>query len=181
METNSGPAGSGSASGAAGTDPGVSPPGAAEISRLAGRRVVIVNWRDPWHPAAGGAEQHAFQVAKGLAARGAAVRYVTARPAGSRRRESRDGVEITRMGGRFTVYPRVLAWMLTRRFTRHWRPEAVVDVQNGIPFFTPWVAGRRVPVLCVMHHVHDAQWGAHFPGWAARVGRVLEGPVARRC
>jgi glycosyltransferase involved in cell wall biosynthesis len=59
--------------------------------------------------------------------------------------------------------------------------DAVVDVQNGIPFFTPWVVPARVPVLCVMHHVHDAQWGAHFPGWAARVGRILEGPVARWC
>lgn len=161
--------------------PGASLPGIAEISRLDGRRVAIVNWRDPWHPDAGGAEQHAWEIARGLAARGAAVRYLTARPAGSRRRESRDGVEITRMGGRFTVYPRVLAWMLARRFARQWRPDAVVDVQNGIPFFTPWVLPRRVPVLCVMHHVHDAQWAAHFPGWAARAGRILEGPVARRC
>ena len=177
METSSGPDARGAATG----DAGGSPPDIAAISRLDGRRVAIVNWRDPWHPDAGGAEQHAWEIAKGLASRGAAVRYVTARPAGSRRRERRDGVEIARMGGRFTVYPRVLAWLLARRFARQWRPDAVVDVQNGIPFFTPWVLPRRVPVLCVMHHVHDAQWGAHFPGWAARVGRVLEGPVARRC
>jgi glycosyltransferase involved in cell wall biosynthesis len=34
-------------------------------------------------------------------------------------------------------------------------------------------------VLCVMHHVHTAQFGVHFPGWMARAGRFLEGPVAR--
>jgi glycosyltransferase involved in cell wall biosynthesis len=152
-----------------------------EIARLDGRRVAIVNWRDPWHPDAGGAEQHAWELATGLSARGAQVRYVTSRPAGSRRRERRDGVQIARMGGRFTVYPRVLGWLLARRFTRQWRPDAVVDVQNGIPFFTPWAVPRGVPVLCVMHHVHDAQWGAHFPAWMARIGRILEGPVARRC
>jgi glycosyltransferase involved in cell wall biosynthesis len=31
-----------------------------------------------------------------------------------------------------------------------------------------------------MHHVHTAQFGVHFPRWMARVGRILEGPVARR-
>ena len=51
----------------------------------------------------------------------------------------------------------------------------MLDCQNGIPFFTPLVLPRRVPVLCVMHHVHTAQFGVHFPG--------LDGPgraVARR-
>jgi glycosyltransferase involved in cell wall biosynthesis len=56
----------------------------------------------------------------------------------------------------------------------------VIDCQNGIPFFTPWVLPRRVPVLCVMHHVHDAQFGVHFSPWMAAVGRFLEGPIARR-
>ncbi len=81
-----------------------------------------------------------------------------------------------RLGGRFTVYPLVLAWTLLRRRSFG----AVLDCQNGIPFFTPWVLPRRVPVLLVVHHVHDRQFGAHFPPWLAAFGRVLEGPVARR-
>ncbi len=79
------------------------------------------------------------------------------------------------MGGRFSVYPLVLSWMLMHRRSF----DAVADCQNGVPFFTPWVLPRRVPVFCVMHHVHDRQFGVHFPGWLARVGRLLEGPVAR--
>jgi glycosyltransferase involved in cell wall biosynthesis len=35
-------------------------------------------------------------------------------------------------------------------------------------------------VLCLVHHVHTAQFRAHFPAWLAWLGRVLEGPVARR-
>ena len=31
----------------------------------------------------------------------------------------------------------------------------------------------RVPVLCVVHHVHTAQFGVHFPGWLAGTGRML--------
>ncbi|MEW2357850.1 glycosyltransferase family 4 protein [Spirillospora sp. NPDC029432] len=134
-----------------------------------------MNWRDPWHPAAGGAERYAWEVARRLAAGGARVRYVTARASGQRRRERVDGVEFVRLGGRFTVYPLVLLWMLLKRRSF----DAVVDCQNGIPFFTPWVLPRRVPVFCVIHHVHDAQFGLYFPRWMAWFGRMLEGPVAR--
>lgn len=146
------------------------------MTGIAGVRVAIVNWRDPWHPEAGGAEQYAWEWATRLAARGARVRFVTARAPGQRRGETRDGVEIVRMGGRFTVYPLVLAWFLARR-RRH---DVVVDCQNGIPFFTPWVLPRRTPVFCLVHHVHDGQFALYFPGWLARVGRFLEGPAARR-
>ena len=55
----------------------------------------------------------------------------------------------------------------------------MLDCQNGIPFFTPLVLPRRTPVLCVMHHVHTAQFGVHFPPWLAGIGRLLEGPAAR--
>ncbi len=142
-------------------------------------RVVVANWRDPWHPQAGGAERYAWEMARGLTERGASVRFVTARAPGQTRAELRDGIRIVRRGGRFTVYPRVLLWLLTQRPGRR-SPDIVLDCQNGIPFFTPLVLPRSVPVLLVMHHVHTAQFGVHFPSWLARVGRILEGPVARR-
>ena len=143
---------------------------------VAGLRVAIVNWRDPWHPSAGGAEQYAWQLAVGLLGRGARVCYLTARAPGQSRRERRDGVEIVRTGSRLSVYPRALGWLAARR----WSFDVVIDCQNGIPFFTPWVLPRRVPVLCIMHHVHDAQFGVHFSPVMAAIGRFLEGPVARR-
>ena len=142
---------------------------------LTGLRVAIVNWRDPWHPEAGGAEQYAWEMTLGLAARGAVVRFLTARAPGQRRRDRRDGIGVTRLGGRFTVYPLVLGWLLAHRRSF----DAVLDCQNGIPFFTPCVLPRRVPVLCVMHHVHTDQFGVHFPPWLAWLGRLLEGPAAR--
>jgi len=142
---------------------------------LSGARIALANWRDPWHPQAGGAERYAWEVARALAGRGAAVCFLTARAAGQARRERRDGIEILRMGGRFTVYPLVLGWLLAHRRSF----DAVLDCQNGIPFFTPCVLPRRVPVLCVMHHVHSVQFAVHFPWWMAQAGRILEGPVAR--
>src|SRR5215475_6760081 len=104
-------------------------------------------------------------MARGLAARGS----------GQPRREYRDGIRIARLGGRFSVYPRVLGWLLARRRSF----DAVLDCQNGIPFFTPCVLPRRVPVLCVVHHVHTEQFLVHFPAALARAGQFLEGPAAR--
>ena len=144
-------------------------------SELSGVRVTVINWRDPWHPLAGGAECYAWEMARGLANRGAAVRFIAGRGSGQSRRDRRDGIEIVRMGGRFTVYPLVLVWLLAHRRSA----DLVLDCQNGIPFFAPLALPRRVPVLCVMHHVHTAQFGVHFPAWMAAVGRVLEGPVSR--
>ncbi|MEV5574965.1 glycosyltransferase family 4 protein [Spirillospora sp. NPDC052269] len=140
-----------------------------------GLRVAIVNWRDPAHPAAGGAERYAWELARRFAARGARVTYVTCRAPGQSRRERVDGVDFVRLGARFTVYPLVLAWMLAHRR----RFDAVLDCQNGIPFFTPWALPRRTPVFCAIFHVHDEQFGLYFPGWLAWIGRTLEGPVAR--
>jgi glycosyltransferase involved in cell wall biosynthesis len=138
-------------------------------------RIVIVNWRDPWHPEAGGAERYAWEMARAMAARGAVVRFLTARAPGQARGERRDGIEIVRRGGRFTVYPLALGWLLAHRRSA----DVVLDCQNGIPFFTPLVLRRRVPVLCVMHHVHTAQFTVHFPAWLAWIGQVLEGPASR--
>ena len=138
-------------------------------------RLAVVNWRDPWHPAAGGAERYAWELARRSAGEGTRVHYVTCRAPGQARRERVEDVEFVRLGGKFTVYPLVLLWMLVNRR----RFDAVIDCQNGIPFFTPWALPRRVPVFCVIHHVHDAQFGLYFPKWLARLGQVLEGPVSR--
>ncbi|MDX3103426.1 glycosyltransferase family 4 protein [Nonomuraea angiospora] len=137
--------------------------------------IAIVNWRDPWHPAAGGAEVYAWELARRFAADGDRVWFVTARAPGQARGESVEGVRLVRMGGSFTVYPLVLLWMLVRRD----RFDVVLDCQNGIPFFTPLVVGRRTRVLCVVHHVHDRQFDVHLAWWLAALGRFLEGPVSR--
>jgi len=156
-------------------EPQTSTPPGAPGTGLTGLRIAIANWRDPWHPDAGGAERYAWEIGRGLAGRGARVVFLTARAPGQAGRSRHDGITVARMGGRFTVYPRVLGWLLARRRSF----DAVLDCQNGIPFFTPCVLPRRVPVLCVVHHVHTDQFGVHFPGWMARAGRLLEGPAAR--
>lgn len=157
------------------TEPGVQSDHRPDVA-FAGRRVAVLNWKDPWHPDAGGAEVYAWRLARDLAGAGAQVTFVTARPAGMPAGEVRDGIEIVRIGGRWSVYARVLGWLLRRRR----RFDAIVDCQNGIPFFSPVVLPRSVPVVCVIHHVHDRQFRLYFGPIIGRFGGWLEGSVARR-
>jgi glycosyltransferase involved in cell wall biosynthesis len=136
---------------------------------------VIVNWRDSDNPEAGGAERYCEEVAARLVAAGRQVVLLTSSVAGDPVTE-RDGYRIVRRGGRFGVYPAALAWLLLHRR----RIEAVIDSQNGIPFFSPLAVGSRTPVLLLIHHVHQQQFASYFSPAMARVGRWLEGPVTRR-
>lgn len=141
-------------------------------------RIAFLSWRDQRHPEAGGAEVFLERVSADLAARGHRVTIFTARYEGSLPAETlHDGRRVVRVGGRYSVYPRVAAELVRR--ARHF--DAVVDIQNGVPFWSPLFAGKRV--VCVVHHVHREQWAAVFPPARARLGWALEskvGPVVYR-
>ncbi|WP_017571976.1 glycosyltransferase family 4 protein [Nocardiopsis halotolerans] len=144
--------------------------------RLDGVRLVMVNWRDPWQSTAGGAEEYAWRISRHLAERGAIVTFLTSREPHQARVETRDGIVIRRMGGRFTVYPRVMAWLTL------WRREyqLAFDCMNGIPFLCRLVLRRGTRVVSVVHHVHDLQFNAYFPRPIAWLGRFVESAVASR-
>ncbi len=140
-----------------------------------GRRILLLNWRDLSHPRAGGAEVYCQEIGERLAAAGAHVTLFTSQHDESPVAELRGGMHILRQGGTFGVYLRAAQHMLRSRGEY----DAVLDFQNGIPFFAPWFAGRRTAVVCVIHHVHQEQFGVHFAWPASRIGQVLEGPVSR--
>lgn len=144
--------------------------------RLDGVRLVMVNWRDPWQSTAGGAEEYAWRISRHLAERGAIVTFLTSREPHQARVETRDGIVIRRMGGKFTVYPRVMAWLAL------WRREyqLAFDCMNGIPFLCRLVLRRRTRVVSIVHHVHDLQFNAYFPRPIAWLGRFIESTVASR-
>lgn len=153
------------------------PPGRAEPPAPSGLRVVVANWRDAGHPEAGGAEVYAEQMAQELSDRGHKVTFLSAAYVGADAGlPARGRVEHLRSGGRWTVYPAVAWWLLRHRHD----VDAVVDCQNGIPFFAPLWVRRRTAVVCVVHHIHTEQFGLHFPAPVAAVGRLLEGPFSRR-
>ncbi|MFH5228716.1 glycosyltransferase family 4 protein [Antrihabitans spumae] len=134
------------------------------------REVLLLCWRDTGHPQGGGSERYLEQVGTELAARGIKVTLRTARYPGVPKAESIAGIQISRAGGRYSVYPRALAAIAFGRLglgpLRGIRPDAVIDTQNGIPFFARSVAGA--PVTLLVHHGHREQW----PMAGRLIGRV---------
>ncbi|MFD9244992.1 glycosyltransferase, partial [Streptomyces sp. NPDC059556] len=103
------------------------------LDRLARTDLAFLNWRDPTHPDAGGAEAYCWEIARRFAAAGAHVTLVSSRYPGSRAREYRDGIRIVRAGGTFGVYAAAAAHLLRNRHAY----DAVVDCPKGIPCFSP--------------------------------------------
>lgn len=151
-------------------------PAVVKPSLLTGRRVLILNWRDTRHPQAGGAEWYVHEIARRWVRQGVDVTWFTARVAGLPAKESVEGIHMIRYGGPLSLYPRAAAWLMStaRKF------DAVVDCQNGIPFFSPMFTGAEVPVVQVVHHVHQDQFATRFSPPVAALGRFLEGPLSRR-
>jgi glycosyltransferase involved in cell wall biosynthesis len=147
---------------------------------LAGRHVVFLSWRDAGNPEGGGAERYLARVAEGLVARGCRVTVFSAAYAGAAPDETVDGIRYVRRGSKLSVYAQGLRLLAARRFGR---VDAVVDVQNGLPFFSAAVTRR--PVIVLVHHVHREQWPVVYPGVTGRVGWWLESRLSpalyRRC
>lgn len=145
------------------------------------QEVLLLCWRDTGHPQGGGSERYLEQVGAGLARVGVRVTLRTASYPGAPAEEIVDGIRISRGGGRLSVYPRALAAIVAGRLgfgpLRGIRPDAVVDTQNGIPFFSRLAAAA--PVTLLVHHCHREQWPVAGP-LMAKLGWWLESVVSPR-
>jgi len=140
-------------------------------------RIAFLSWRDLTHPEGGGAERYAQTVCAGLAAGGHDVTFLCAAHQDAPADEILDGYRILRAGSRTSVYPQ--AFRRLRALERADGPfDAVVDVQNGLPFASP--LATRTPVIVLSHHVHREQWPVVFNPAIARTGWFLESRVAPR-
>ncbi len=133
------------------------------------QRVLLLSWRDTGHPQGGGSEAYLQRIGAQLAASGVAVTLRTARYPGAPRRDTVDGVTVSRGGGPYSVYVWAGLAMVAARVglgpLRRARPDVIVDTQNGIPFLARLAYGRRSVLL--VHHCHREQW----PVAGRRTGR----------
>jgi glycosyltransferase involved in cell wall biosynthesis len=145
------------------------------------RSVLLLCWRDTGHPQGGGSEAYLERIGAQLAEDGVKVTLRTARYPGAPRREVKNGVRISRSGGRYTVYIWAGLAMVLARIglgpLRTTRPDVVVDTQNGLPFLARLAFGRRVAVL--VHHCHREQWPVAGPVMG-RVGWFVESTLSPR-
>lgn len=136
-------------------------------------RIHILAWRDLADVEAGGSELHASTVAAHWAEAGIEVLMRTSHAQGTPPETVRDGYAVVRRAGRYLVFPRAAVAELAGR---HGRRDALVEIWNGVPFFTPlWARG---PVVTWLHHVHEEMWPLVLPPGLARAGQFLERQLA---
>lgn len=137
--------------------------------------ILFCNWRDTANPEGGGSERYVENMARGLAAQGHRVTIACAMYPGAARDEVIDGVRFVRRGTKLDIYVRTFLAIL---FGRYGKIDRVVDVQNGLPFFTR--LATRKPVIVLVHHVHREQWPVVYPGLIGRIGWFIESQVSPR-
>ncbi len=113
-------------------------------------KIAIVNWQDPAHPYAGGAEYYLWEYFSRLAPRHE-IHWFGARAKGMPAVErGKDGITYHRMGpwhiANFTVP------LLYARWRRRHRPDVVVDSITKVPTFLP-LFERDVPVVTFVPHL----------------------------
>lgn len=117
---------------------------------IAGKRILIFNWRDTRHAYSGGAEVYIHEMAKRWVKSGNKVVLFCGNDSKAPRYEVIDGIEIIRRGGFYFVYVWAFLYYIVR-FRGHF--DVIIDCENGIPFFTPLYSREKIFLL--IHHVHQ--------------------------
>ncbi len=127
-----------------------------------------MNWRDPKHPKAGGAEIVTLEHAKRWVQKGHTVTWLTSWFQGVPNDEMINGIQIIRRGGSMTVFLAAPWYYLTHAS----QFSVIVDEIHGLPFFTPLYT--RKPKVAFIHEIAKEIWqyGAGFP--INTIGRFLE-------
>jgi glycosyltransferase involved in cell wall biosynthesis len=116
------------------------------------RDILLVNWNDRTNPYAGGAEIHLHEMFGRLASRGHRVLLLCSGYDGAPAEDRLDGMDVIRVGGRYT-FNLVLPAVLRRRLAGR-RFDVVVEALNKVPLCTPLFA--PAPVLGIGHHLFGA-------------------------
>lgn len=130
--------------------------------------ILIMNWRDPKNPKAGGAEIVTFEHALRWARAGHKVTWVSASSSGLVKEEVVKGVHFVRRGGSFSVYLAAPFY-----FLRHAQDfSVIVDEIHGLPFFTPLYTKK--PKVAFIHEIAKEIWEYNVPFPLSVIGRFLE-------
>ena len=130
-------------------------------------RFLMLNWRDPEAPTAGGAERVSLAYLSALAQRGHEVYWFANHFPGADRQQELGAIHLSRAGGRGTSI--LAAW---RWYRRQQRFDLVIDQHHGLPWFAPWWCGTRC--VAYIHEVLGPIWDSFFPWPISTVGRWQE-------
>ena len=111
--------------------------------------MLVVNWRCPKNPLAGGAEVYLQETFSHLVSRGHHITLLSERFAGSEPEDVIEGIRVIRAGGKLTF--NFTAGRLVGGLAEALDADVVIDDLNKIPFYSPWHTKR--PVLAILMHL----------------------------
>jgi glycosyltransferase involved in cell wall biosynthesis len=133
-------------------------------------RILILNWRCPRNPRAGGAETLTFEIARRLVLLGHSVEWFSAGFPGAPATELMEGIRVVRAGRQWSVHLHAFA---RYRTTINHLFDVVIDEVNTVPFFTPLWA-RGTPKLMLIFQLAREVWWYESPLPVALMGFLLE-------
>jgi glycosyltransferase involved in cell wall biosynthesis len=111
-------------------------------------KILIFNWRCPKHPQAGGAEKATYEIARRWVQQGHKVQLISGGYVGGSKYDNIDGINIVRLGGKYSVYIKSIFYYFTRFKGKY---DIIIDEINTIPFFTPLFV--REPHVAFIHQL----------------------------
>ena len=115
--------------------------------------ILILSWRDPKHPSAGGAEQVILEHAKGWKGAGNEVIWFSSRFPNSKEEEALEGIKIIRRGYQYLGVQISAPFYYLRNKSNI---DFVIDQFHGIPFFTPLYVQK--PKLAILQELAREVW-----------------------
>jgi glycosyltransferase involved in cell wall biosynthesis len=132
-------------------------------------RILILNWRDPKNPRAGGAETFTFEVARRLVKAGDEVEWFSAGFPGAPAQEEVEGIRLVRQGKQWTVHWKAFGHY---RNSHSKRFDVVIDEVNTMPFFTPlW---SDIPKRMLVFQLAREVWWYESPFPLSALGYAAE-------
>lgn len=136
-------------------------------------RILAVNWQDTENPFAGGAEIHLFEILQRLVQRGHSVTLLCSGFEGASSRAEIGGVEIHRVGTRYTFPLHARRYFLKHLASRGF--DVILDDVNKVPLMTPrW---STVPVVALVPHLFGTTAFKELPAVVAAVVWLSERPI----
>ncbi len=130
-------------------------------------RFLMLNWRDPQNPLAGGAERVTLGYMSALARHGHEVYWFANDFPGDLPTETIEGVQIVRGGGIGASIVHAVRWY------RRQRPfDLVIDQHHWIPWYAPWWC--RTNCVAYIHEVLGPIWKTFYPGFLGTFGQWQE-------
>jgi glycosyltransferase involved in cell wall biosynthesis len=134
-------------------------------------KITWINHRDPDNPQAGGAEVRIHEICRRLVKSNCKVRLISERWNGSEETSVLDGIELIRIGGRFTEH--ILTPLLLKKYDDY--DVVIDDMAHGIPWFSPIFT--RKPVIGQIHQVQRDVFNIELSPYLARLASLSENSI----